>query len=366
VPLVVGVVGRGARGEGMTLSEVANRAALVDGCPGCSECRWTGRLAAMSAPDVRAAVDQRVPGSGGAPAANEFVIFSKPELGRLAGTDLDKVWDLFASSLNAYEVTVHASKILTGPELESSGVMAEHYGVIKQISRLGRSTLTEAAEQALSEQYAAELAEDALVLGGHQFLEQYPDFSPFSLGVLFANLSVGRLGPGTYAGVVTVDGQPVVILNGFHPRQLGFFTADDTACAFLHCSSKTSWESLRNDLIGTTDPAKADAGSIRGTLFADPAAFGLVVVSSNFNGVHMSAGPLEGLVELARFFGGSVGDYSFAAALKRAGVATDGIAVLADNPTLVADGERGSAFDLTEGVDAEQAAKLLAGATAAG
>ena len=203
------------------------------------------------------------------------------------------------------------------------------------------------------------------MLGGHQFLTDYPGFGPYSLGVLFANLSVGRLGPGTYAGVVTVDGQPVVILNGFHPRQLSFFTADDTVCAFLHCSSDTAWDSLRNDLIGTTDPAKADAGSIRGTLFADPDGFGLATVSSNFNGVHMSAGPLEGLVELARFFGGSVGDYSFTAALAAAGVSADGISELAENPTLEAGGERGSAFDLTEGVDAGPAAALLAGATPA-
>ena len=78
-------------------------------------------------------------------------------------------------------------------------------------------------------------------------------------------------------------------------------------------------------MIGTTDPSKAAADSIRGTLFADPAAFGLATVSSNFNGVHMSAGPLEGLVELVRFFGGSVGDYSFAPALAAAGCRRRGI-----------------------------------------
>ena len=94
-----------------------------------------------------------------------------------------------------------------------------------------------------------------------------------------------------------------LFLNGFHPRQLSFFTAADAACAFLHCSSATSWEQLRSDLIGSTDPSKAADGSIRGRLYADPAGFGLETVSYNFNGVHMSAGPLEGLAELQRFFG---------------------------------------------------------------
>lgn len=317
----------------------------------------------MSAAEVRAVADQRFPGSADAPAANEFVIFSKPELGRLAEADLAKVWDLFSSLLNAYGVTVHQSLILTGPELEASGAMAAHYGVINKISRLGRSALTEATEQTLSEQYAAELADGALVLGGHQFLEAYPEFSPYALGVLFANQSVGRLGPGSYAAVASIDGQSVIILNGFHPRQLSFFTAEDTVCAFLRCSSDTAWQSLRGDLIGATDPSKADPASIRGTLFADPAAFGLTTVSYNFNGVHMSAGPLEGLVELARFFGGSVADYTFASVLTDAGFDADGITALADNPTLEANGERGSSFDLTEGVDAGPAASMLAGAT---
>ena len=182
----------------------------------------------MSADQVREAVDQRFGGVSEQPTGNEFVIFSKPELGRLSAEDTDKVWDLFAAALGSYAVRVHRTRILTGAELESTGVMAEHYGVINKISRLGRPALTEAAEQALVEQYADELEAGALVLGGHQFLTDYSGFGPYSLGVLFANLSVGRLGPGTYAGVVTVDGQPVVILKWFHPRLISFFTAYDT------------------------------------------------------------------------------------------------------------------------------------------
>ena len=187
----------------------------------------------MSVEAVQAAVSERFPqaataneaGSAPEPSANEFVIFSKPELGRLGEDDTAKVWDLFAAAFANHAVTVHRLKILTGPELERLGAMQEHYGVINQISRLGRPALTEAAEQALQEQYA-ESIEDALVLGGHQFLDRYPDFSPFALAMLFSNSTVSRLGPGTYAGAVRIDADQVIILNGFHPRQLGFFTAE--------------------------------------------------------------------------------------------------------------------------------------------
>ncbi len=325
----------------------------------------------MSAAAVQTAVSERFPEAVTAtsepvatePAANEFVIFSKPELGRLGADHLAAVWDLFAASFATYGVQVHRLKILAGAELEASEVMAQHYGVINEISRLGRPALTEAAESALAELYADSL-DRAEVLGGHQFLERYPEFSPFSLAMLFSNASVGRLGPGTYAGSVKIDGASIIILNGFHPRQLSFFTADDTVCAFLHGSSTTDWESLRGELIGTTDPAKAAPGSIRGTLFADPGAFGLTSVNSNFNGVHMSAGPLEGLGELNRFFGEVQGptEWSFSRALEAAGASAEDVAGLVENPVIEAGGERGTAFDLTEGMDAAPAAELLAGA----
>ena len=318
----------------------------------------------MNAEAVRTAVTERFPQPADAQpvgaGANEFVIFSKPELGRLAADDLAAVWDLFAASLGGHNVTVHHVKVLTGPELEQAGAMQQHYGVINQISRLGRPALTAAAERTLTETYGDAL-DQAVVLGGHQFLERYPDFSPFALGMLFSNADVSRLGPGTYAGSVKIDGAQVIILNGFHPRQLGFFTADDTVCAFLHASSTTDWEVLRSEMIGATDPAKAAATSIRGRLRADPAAFGLASVNSNFNGVHMSAGPLEGLAELARFYGELQPrpDWAFSRALVGAGIQETDLAGLTDNPDVESAGERTTAFDLTEGVNAEPAAQLL-------
>lgn len=319
----------------------------------------------MPADRVRAAVTARFPaGQAADPTGNEFVIFTKPELGRLEDDALTAVWDLLAESLASYGVVVHSSRIQTGPELEASGVMAEHYGVINEISRLGRPALTEPAERALQEEFR-DTVHGAEVLGGHQFLAAQPEFSPYALGVLFANAGVTRLGPGTYAALVRVDGDPVIILNGFHPRQLGFFTAEDTVCAFLHCSSTTEWARLRSDLIGATDPARADAASVRGRLFADPAGFGLSTVSYNFNGVHMSAGPLEGMGELQRFFGADrrLTDWTFAQALVAVGVPDTHVTQLAENPLLQAGDERGTAFDLTEGLDADPAARLLASAT---
>ena len=320
----------------------------------------------MSAEAVRAAVSDRfaASGDGSVPESdNEFVIFSKPELGRLVGSDLGRVWDLFADKLTQHAVEVRRIKIVTGPELEQAGAMQQHYGVINQISRLGRPALTESAAEAL-DALVTEMADHALVLGGHQFLDCYPGFSSFSLAMLFSNASVTRLGPGTYAAPVTIDGDPVIILNGFHPRQLSFFTAADAVCAFLHGSSRTDWDVLRNDMIGATDPSRAAPESIRGALFADPSAYGLNAVNSNFNGVHMSAGPLEGMGELDRFFGEArpATGWAFDRTLRAAGATDADLARFGENPVLEAAGERGTAYDLTEGLNADAAAKLLVNA----
>ena len=315
----------------------------------------------MSEASVQAAVAERFGTGTGEPSGNEFVIFSKPELGRLDEERLAAVWDLFAGAFADHGVRVHRVKIMTGPELEAAGVMQQHYGVINQISREGRPALTESAEQALQRSYGDAL-DSAEVIGGHQFLERYPEVSAYALAMLFANAEVERLGPGTYAARLRLDADQVVVLNGFHPRQLGFFTAADTTCAFLHGSSDTDWETLRSELIGATDPAKAAAGSLRGRLKAEPAAYGLSTVNSNFNGVHMSAGPLEGLGELDRFFGEvhPLAEWTFAAALRNAGLSDDELPDLVANPVITVEGERGTAFDLTEGLDAEPAAALLA------
>ena len=266
----------------------------------------------MSAEAVQAAVSERFPqaatatdaGSAAEPAANEFVIFSKPELGRLDDDGTAKVWDLFAGAFADYGVRVHRVKILTGPELEAAGAMQQHYGVINQISRVGRPALTEAAEQALQEQlrrarWTVRGARRAPVPGA------LPRGQRVRAGhAVRQRRASSRLGPGTYAARLRMDADQVIVLNGFHPRQLGFFTADGHR---VRLPARQQRHRLGGPAVGADRRHRPGQGGERarsgGRLKADPAAYGLATVNSNFNGVHMSAGPLEGLGELDRFFG---------------------------------------------------------------
>jgi hypothetical protein len=87
--------------------------------------------------------------------------------------------------------------------------------------------------------------------------------------------------------------------------------------------------------------------------------YGLKTVSSNFNGVHMSAGPLEALAELMRFFAGGAESYKFTARLTEVGLSREQINWVLTNPVLSHLGKVQTAFDLTEELDSQAAADLL-------
>ncbi len=306
-------------------------------------------------PDISGTRCQAMEQSGG----NEFVVFTKPEISMIQRSEQEAVLGLVKSQFQIYDVVVAEDRLITGDEFEKSGAMSEHYGVINRISTGGREALTGDADHALRERFGRELKSGFEVYGGHQFLTAYPDFTPLSLAALFANSTVQRLGPGAYASAVSIDADHAIILNGFHPRQLEWFTRDDTGCWFLHCFSDSRWSDLRQSMIGSTDPERAEPESIRGRLLRERDMYGLKTVSSNFNGVHMSAGPLEGLAELMRFFGGDLASYGFTSQLTGAGLRGEHINWVLTNPMLSHLGKVQSAFDLTEELDSQPAADLL-------
>ena len=320
----------------------------------------------MSAASVQGAVTDRF-GDGTAedPSGNEFVIFSKPELGRLDDERLATVWDLFAGAFTDYGVRVHRVKIMTGPELEAAGAMQQHYGVINQISREGRPALTEAAEQALQHSYGDAL-DGSEVIGGHQFLDRYPEVSAYALAMLFANADVQRLGPGTYAARLRMDADQVVVLNGFHPRQLGFFTAAD---ADVRLPARQQRHRLGGAAVGADRrdrPGQGGGGLDPGTAQGRPrgvrAEHGQLELQRGAHVRRTAGGPRRAGPVLRR--GARTAGLDLCGGPADAGLTDDDLPGLVANPVITAGGERGTAFDLTEGLNAEPAAKLLAEARA--
>jgi hypothetical protein len=100
-------------------------------------------------------------------------------------------------------------------------------------------------------------------------------------------------------------------------------------------------------------------------LLRNAADWGVPIVNKGLNGIHLSAGPLEGMVELLRFRPATAeaeaSTYSrtnFGAQLE-AELGRGSADHFAENPVLSVDGNSISAFDATEGKNPDEAIRIL-------
>ncbi len=296
---------------------------------------------------------------------NEFLFFIKPEL-TWDTPDIrhDLIFKMILEKLSTYGMQIKNALLLPSSYLKEYDIIASHYGVINAIARNAAKNLNAGARKAFADIYGKELR-DLPVMGGLEFAAAYPELSPEAIDYLWQNAPVKKLGGGAYCGEIRIDGQPVYLVNGFHPRQLEHFIQDGRFIIAMTLCGNTSWKDARNKLIGKTNPADAEPGSIRRTLLDSRDEFGLAAVSSSWNGVHLSAGPVEGLVELIRYnsdFSSSSklkpSDFSFGQALlKEFQPAT--VERILENPEVVYENNTVSVFDLTEEKDADEALPIL-------
>jgi hypothetical protein len=324
------------------LEWITERTADAQG--GAEEAFWTGKSEA---------IDGR----------SEGVVFIKPEVTSAGVQALRNLVELTAAKFAAWGVDLQEVGVLGWRYLESRNLTGAHYGVINRVSREGIDALQEETKLKLR----ALGWSDEPVLGGHQFMARYPEFTPATLSVLWDNLNQQseRIAPGTYAIRVQVLSEFVWLLNGFHPYQLEHFNAPGKAIVVMLVRSKADWGALRTSLIGETDPTKAEAESIRATLLRNAADWGIPVVNKGLNGIHFSAGPLEGMVELLRFRPSAAdaratasSDTNFGAQLE-AELGPGSAERFAKNPDLSIDGASISAFDATEGKNPAEAIEIL-------
>jgi nucleoside diphosphate kinase len=303
-------------------------------------------------------------GEGHPEGKNHFVLFLKPEVLAIGdGVDVEAILELVQSALDEHVVRTGAVRVLNGPYLGRYNLIEEHYGVINRAARLGKGALSESTRNKLM----AECPDADRVLGGHEFLKEYPEVSAFALNIIADTLKTKKIASGKYYGVLDVAGERVVVLNPFHPQQVLHYTTPGRTIVVIECASDTDWHVLREDMTGSTDPAKAVAGSIRKLLLERKLELGLRAVGTATNGVHCSAGPLEAMVEFSRFFSDrakkkliKLSDTPFGERLARRGIGKKEIAALAKNPFLGTETGGTYAFNLTEEKNSDAAADLLA------
>jgi hypothetical protein len=295
--------------------------------------------------------------------ANEMVLFLKPEIMALAEDGLGQVLDLLAERLNAFGFAVESIVFLPSEYLKEHGVIDGHYGVINQLAREAKKNLSDEARQKFAQLYGTD-AGAADIVGGFEFLARFPEVSPEALEELWGAERSDKLAPGTYCRRVTHAGTELFLINGFHPLQVAHFTAPGKAILVMALRGNASWREARTSFVGATRPQDAVEGSLRALLLARREQLGLAEVSMGFNGVHLSAGPVEGLAELRRFVSDlasgplPIGSFAFGKSLLAA-FGPQAADFVLGNPIVDYEGRRVSIFDLTEELDAGEAIERL-------
>jgi hypothetical protein len=234
---------------------------------------------------------------------NELVFFIKPEL--LDVEDDSKILNslnMIEEKLAAYQVEINGTVIMPGKVLADYQIMNRHYGFINQLSRKASEMVSDEIRQEMFEVLEMKDHGAYKILGGHEFLQIYP-VDVASLSEFWFGKGARKLRSGFYFIADTFQGDPILLVNGFHPAQLMHFTREDHRIILMLLHTDTDWYDLKFELVGDTFPARANPDSIRGQLFAEPALFGQDDVGINSNGVHLSAGPFEAAFEVVNFFG---------------------------------------------------------------
>ena len=113
-----------------------------------------------------------------------------------------------------------------------------------------------------------------------------------------------------------------------------------------------SWEDFRGKVLGATDPATADVGSLRREIFANWKSLDLTSEPNvGDNGVHASASPFEALAERLNWMGAKLDDDAFGQAMIKSGIPKDEIMKWTKDPQVPFEGKNSSLFDLLEDLD---------------
>lgn len=291
---------------------------------------------------------------------NELVFFIKPELFDVQDDEkIHNSLSLCQNKFKLFDVEVNGAVIVPGDILETHKIMNRHYGFINQLSRRASEIVDRETRQRIFK--LLELKEQGAhqVLGGHEFLNAFDVDVDILSDIWFAQ-EAKKLRSGFYFIEDTFQGQPIILVNGFHPSQLLHFTRADHRIYLMLLHTDADWHEMKFDLVGDTFPERAKPSSIRGRLYADPKHFGQKEVTINTNGVHLSAGPFEAAFEVVNFFGNLINfnpKKTLPLTIKRAveaGIPKNQALSLLDNPEI----NDSDLFSETENMNTSQAVRL--------
>jgi hypothetical protein len=293
---------------------------------------------------------------------NELLLFIKPEIFMVGDKEkMANTVSLVFRKLEEFDAYHEGIMMVGGKVLEEKAIMSQHYGFINRLSVSASQILDADDRGKVYEAAGVSGADGYKIYGGHEYLTAHPGEDLFGLDKLWFTKKSIKLRSGFYVQAYEKDREKFILVNGFHPAQLAHFTDPSHRIVLFLIHSNSNWSALKNQMVGATFPEKAVSESIRGILFARPHDFGLETVSIANNGVHLSAGPFEGVFEVVNFFGKILGvdpEKTPSLAIKKmvqAGIEMGQALTVLKNPILRTPEKLVDLFTATEDMDSEAA-----------
>jgi len=276
----------------------------------------------------------------------------------------NRVAALVSDHLTANGISVQSEGLITAEEIDQHGLVDRHYGAIAdRAMRLRPEELSVTPEAQAEFQRAFGLPWTAALQQGLvcNALEACTRLgvSEEELSSQWAALKRGldllKFGGGFYCGKVG----SIFVINGFYLAMRAKFTAPGTGIQYLETKwdpKYLTWGDFRFKILGATDPAEAEAGSLRNVIRDSWISLGLPKCpDTGDNGVHASASPFEAMIERVNWLAGaSIADDFYGKALLAVGVPLQTVEHWCTNPDVMLEGRRAPIFDLLEDLDGKE------------
>lgn len=291
---------------------------------------------------------------------NRALVFIKPEAVTESAVRFIKQY------LSEQAIVIQATGELTAELIDRERIIDRHYFAI---SRSGyfeipeQLFLDQAAQQKFLTSFGMDWQKalaDHKVINSRQALGKYQESDGLQKSWARARVS-SKIASGIY--MAYLEDIDLIVINGFYPAMRDKFTQPGSKVLWLDCafeSSSLSWKMFRAEVIGSTDPQKAAQGSLRSLLYHDHQKYSIQQQpSTSANGVHASAGPLEGLRERMVWLGQDAEDDDFGRVLIDGGIDQQKLLKLLEDPMISYQGREQKLFDLTEDLDAGSVVQLI-------
>jgi len=242
---------------------------------------------------------------------NEILFFLKPEFFRVKNSNfLNGLLSFILKKISEFSMDIAGIAVLNGLFLKKSGIIQRHYGFINRFSMNGSVLAGDIYKAKIREALSIKDIDNYKILGGHEALEHYNNIDEDMLDKMWYTKNSTRIGEGFYIQHHIIGDENVILINGFHPRQIKHYTGSESRIVLFLLQTDTDWTKVRNNFVGDTYPENAAQGSIRATLLKNPLKYGIGCVSVANNFVHSSSGPFDALFEICNFVG-SIKDIGF-------------------------------------------------------